>query len=83
MDGAWARLVNHDGSDEHLALCNEALLEVQMETERRLLKGGVLVPATGRFVVNDGVVYRIKDMWIEQRASNRQRLGVVIWKGMM
>lgn len=36
MAGAWAHLVNSDGSDEHLALCNEALLEVQLETQRRL-----------------------------------------------
>ncbi|MER7922154.1 hypothetical protein ABTY96_03285 [Streptomyces sp. NPDC096057] len=32
---AWAELVNHDGSDEWLDLCNRALLEVQQETTRR------------------------------------------------
>jgi hypothetical protein len=32
---AWAQLVNWDGSDEFLKLCNEALEEVQAETSRR------------------------------------------------
>lgn len=32
---AWAELVNVDGSDEHLALCSRALVEVQAETLRR------------------------------------------------
>ena len=33
---AWAQLVNADGSDEWLELCNEALKEVQHETARKL-----------------------------------------------
>jgi DNA-binding SARP family transcriptional activator len=33
---AWAELVNHDGSDEWLELCNNALVEVQTETARKL-----------------------------------------------
>jgi hypothetical protein len=32
---AWAELLNHDGSDEWLDLCNRALTEVQAETSRR------------------------------------------------
>jgi hypothetical protein len=32
---AWAEVVNHDGSDEWLELCNRALQEVQRETSRR------------------------------------------------
>ncbi|MEV4228116.1 hypothetical protein AB0J81_13650 [Streptomyces bobili] len=32
---AWAELVNSDGSDEWLELCNKALAEVQAETSRR------------------------------------------------
>jgi hypothetical protein len=32
---AWAQLVNSDGSDEWLELCNKALAEVQSETSRR------------------------------------------------
>lgn len=32
---AWAALVNTDGSDEWLELCNRALAEVQEETLRR------------------------------------------------
>lgn len=32
---AWAELVNRDGSDEWLELCNAALKEVQAETSRR------------------------------------------------
>lgn len=32
---AWTELVNADGSDEHLALCSRALVEVQAETLRR------------------------------------------------
>lgn len=34
---AWAQIVNSDGSDEWLELCNAALVEIQQETERRLL----------------------------------------------
>lgn len=33
---AWAQLVNQDGSDEHLSLCNAALIEVQDQYARRL-----------------------------------------------
>lgn len=33
---AWAQLVNSDGSDEHLELCNQALIEIQTEHARRL-----------------------------------------------
>jgi hypothetical protein len=36
---AWARLVNADGSDEHLKLCSEALVEVQVEQQRKVLAG--------------------------------------------
>ncbi|MGV9659117.1 hypothetical protein ACWDR5_19395 [Streptomyces koyangensis] len=32
---AWAQVVNADGSDEWLELCNAALLEVQREQSRR------------------------------------------------
>jgi hypothetical protein len=32
---AWAELVNWEGSDEFLSLCNEALKEIQTETSRR------------------------------------------------
>ncbi|MGW2513688.1 hypothetical protein ACWC0A_30695 [Streptomyces scopuliridis] len=32
---AWAEVVNHDGSDEWLELCSQALAEVQRETSRR------------------------------------------------
>lgn len=39
MNGSWARLVNSDGSDEHLALCNDALVEIQVEQQRRVLAG--------------------------------------------
>jgi hypothetical protein len=33
---AWAQLVNSNGSEEHLELCNEALMEIQRETARKL-----------------------------------------------
>lgn len=33
---AWAEIVNHDGSDEWLELCSEALTEVQCEIAHRL-----------------------------------------------
>jgi hypothetical protein len=33
---AWAELVNADGSDEWLELCNKALAEVQREAGRRI-----------------------------------------------
>lgn len=33
---AWARLAHWDGSGEFLALCNEALLEVQREHAHKL-----------------------------------------------
>lgn len=33
---AWAQIVNADGSDEWLELCNKALAEVQAETRRRV-----------------------------------------------
>jgi len=39
VSAAWARLVNSNGSDEHLDLCNEALKDVQEEAERRVLRG--------------------------------------------
>jgi hypothetical protein len=32
---AWIELALADGSDEHFALCNRALVEVQQETLRR------------------------------------------------
>lgn len=35
--GAWARLVNASDSDEHLALCYDALREIQQEQRRRTL----------------------------------------------
>jgi hypothetical protein len=35
---AWAELVNSDGSDEHLKLCDRALKEVQKEALGRLLR---------------------------------------------
>ncbi|MFC5799101.1 hypothetical protein [Streptomyces formicae] len=44
------------------------------------LEGLVTVASKGRFVVHDGKVHRIKDMWVELRASDRERWGVVIWK---
>jgi hypothetical protein len=40
-DGAWARLVNSDGSDEFLELCNAALLEIQKETLARARKQSI------------------------------------------
>lgn len=41
----------------------------------------VRVPARGRFLIYDGKVYRIKDMWLEQKASDgRRKWGVVTWK---
>lgn len=39
--GAWAQLVNSDGSDEHLALCEAALLEIQEETLKRFKQQSV------------------------------------------
>ncbi|MEV7814269.1 hypothetical protein AB0P05_26620 [Streptomyces flaveolus] len=33
---AWAQIVNSDGSDEWLELCNKALTEVQAETRRKM-----------------------------------------------
>jgi hypothetical protein len=33
--GAWAELVNSDGSDEHLELCERAMKEIQEETARK------------------------------------------------
>lgn len=33
---AWAQMVNSDGSDEHLELCNRALIEIQTEHARQL-----------------------------------------------
>lgn len=77
---AWVRLVNSNGSDEHLALCSEALLEVQGRHEERLRKQYVVLPVTGRFLVQDGKAYRVQDQWIEGRARTRTRLGVVIYK---
>lgn len=38
------------------------------------------VPATGRFLIEDGKIFRVKDWWVEQRATNRIKMGVVIWK---
>ncbi|MFF1684660.1 hypothetical protein [Streptomyces sp. NPDC058254] len=35
--GAWALLVNADGADEWLQLCNAALVEVQRETRSKAL----------------------------------------------
>lgn len=35
---AWAQLVNLDGSDEHLRLCEGALKEVQQEYARKLAR---------------------------------------------
>lgn len=35
LPGAWAEIVNHDGSDEWLALCSAGLAEVQNDTTRR------------------------------------------------
>lgn len=35
QSGAWAEIVNADGSDEWLAKCSAALAEVQSETARR------------------------------------------------
>ncbi|WP_328742932.1 hypothetical protein OG436_29515 [Streptomyces caniferus] len=35
MSGAWAEIVNADGSDEWLKLCAAALVEIQAETSRR------------------------------------------------
>lgn len=32
---AWAELVNLDGSDEHLRLCNAALEEIQTQQRKR------------------------------------------------
>lgn len=32
---AWAELVNSDGSDEHLRLCNAALEEVQTQQRKQ------------------------------------------------
>lgn len=34
---AWAALVNSDGSDEHLKLCEEAMREIQHEERSRCL----------------------------------------------
>lgn len=36
--GAWARLVNSNGSDEHLELCSKALVEIQEEDRDRLVR---------------------------------------------
>jgi hypothetical protein len=38
MSGAWAALVNSQGSDEHLALCEAAMIEIQQETRRKVLR---------------------------------------------
>ncbi len=35
---AWAELVNSDGSDEHLELCERALKEVRAEVLKGLLR---------------------------------------------
>lgn len=77
---AWGRLVNSQGSDEHLELCNEALKEVQAEAERRVRHKNVVLPTRGRFLVQDGMAYRVQSQWIETRASDRVRMGVVIYK---
>lgn len=39
--GAWALLVNADGSDEWLEQCNEALAEVQREARRKALREAI------------------------------------------
>lgn len=80
MAGAWAHLVNIDGSDEHLKLCEEALAEVKAEERRRLEEQHILVPKKGRFLAYDGTVHRVKDMWLERSGSQVERWGVVVWK---
>ncbi|MEU2603209.1 hypothetical protein [Streptomyces albus] len=39
--GAWALLVNADGSDEWLEQCNAALIEVQQTTRTRTLREAI------------------------------------------
>lgn len=79
--GAWARLVySQPGDNEFLELCNEALKEVQAETERRLKHKNVVLPTRGRFLVQDGMAFRVQSQWIETRNSELIRMGVVIYK---
>lgn len=40
----------------------------------------VQVSTRGQFLVEDGKVFRVKDQWVERRATDRLRLGVVIYK---
>jgi len=80
LPGAWARLVNSQGDDEHLELCREALKEVQAETERRVKARNVVLPVRGRYLVQDGRAHRVQTQWIETQGSDRIRLGVVIYK---
>lgn len=40
----------------------------------------VRVPARGRFVVQDGKVFRVQSLWIEARSTEMLRMGVVIYK---
>ncbi|MFC8583208.1 hypothetical protein ACFUGD_01320 [Streptomyces sp. NPDC057217] len=54
---AWAQLVNADGSDEHLELCNAALVEIQTEYARRLAEKLRTANWAGEFAAHevDGV----------------------------
>lgn len=78
MAGAWARLVCSNETEEHLALCEEAMKEIQEEVLRRCIK----VPDRGRFIVHDGKVYRVTDMWLEQgpNSASQEKWGVVVRK---
>ncbi|UNZ20572.1 hypothetical protein [Streptomyces sp. 891-h] len=50
--GAWALLVNADGSDEWLEQCNAALAEVQEETRAKTLRHAI-EQARGEYLTDD------------------------------
>lgn len=49
MSDAWIRLVSLDGSDEHLKLCDEAMVELQKRAHVNLLRlvGNLLAEMEG------------------------------------
>ena len=62
---AWAKLVNADGSDEWLELCNRALVEVQGETAQRLSRAQKAFFGDVSSQGNDGNWYGMSD-WLTE-----------------
>jgi hypothetical protein len=60
----------------------QLLAGYRAEVAHELAEETVTVPSRGRFVVYDGVIYRITDMWREQgpTSDGREKWGVVLKK---